>query len=182
MKHGIDHECKALEQYQNYFKHSGHPVKTFSSGFVVNPAYPFLSCSPDARVIDETEDNAYGIAVIKYPCKHLNVTPETACAGDSQFHLQMKDDFSVLKTNHRNCYQVQGQMGMTGAKWCDFVTYTFQGMIIERIYIDPDFFAIGDRKPTETSVTEFCYKSVNLSLEELKNIKILLFLIQELFR
>ena len=31
----------------------------------------------------------------------------------------------------------------------------------------------------ETSVTEFCYKSVNLSLEELKNIKIILFLIQE---
>ena len=26
----------------------------------------------------------------------------------------------------------------------------------------------GGRKPTETSVTEFCYKSVNLSLEELK--------------
>ena len=37
----------------------------------------------------------------------------------------------------------------------------------------------GNRKPTETSVTEFCYKSVNLSLEELKNIKIILFLIQE---
>ena len=37
----------------------------------------------------------------------------------------------------------------------------------------------GGRKPTETSVTEFCYKSVNLSLEELKNIKITLFLIQE---
>ena len=37
----------------------------------------------------------------------------------------------------------------------------------------------GGRKPTETSVTEFCYKSINLSLEELKNIKIILFLIQE---
>ena len=37
----------------------------------------------------------------------------------------------------------------------------------------------GGRKPTETSVTEFYYKSVNLSLEELKNIKIILFLIQE---
>ena len=37
----------------------------------------------------------------------------------------------------------------------------------------------GGRKPTETSVTEFCYKSVNLSLEELKNSKIILFLIQE---
>jgi len=40
----------------------------------------------------------------------------------------------------------------------------------------------GGRKPTETSVTEFCYKSVNLSLEEVKNIKIILFPIQELFR
>ena len=35
----------------------------------------------------------------------------------------------------------------------------------------------GGRKPT--AVTEFYYKSVNLSLEELKNIKIILFLIQE---
>ena len=40
----------------------------------------------------------------------------------------------------------------------------------------------GGQKPTETSVTEFCYKSVNLSLEELKNVKIILFQIQEPFR
>ena len=141
LKHGIEHESKALEQYQNYLKHSGHPVKTLSSGFVVNPAYPFLGCSPDAKVIDETEDNPFGIAEIKCPYKHRNVTPETACTGDSQFHLQMKDGFPALKTNHKYYYQVHGQMGITGAKWCDFVTYTFQGMIIERIYFDPNFFA-----------------------------------------
>ena len=44
---------------------------------------------------------------------------------------------------------------------------------------DPDGHQHGGRKPTETSVAEFCYKNVNLSLEELKNIKIILFLIQE---
>ena len=33
----------------------------------------------------------------------------------------------------------------------------------------------GDKKLTEASVTGFCSKSVNLSLEELKNIKIILF-------
>ena len=33
----------------------------------------------------------------------------------------------------------------------------------------------GGRKPAETSVTEFCYKSVNLSGEELKNVKIILY-------
>ena len=40
----------------------------------------------------------------------------------------------------------------------------------------------GGRKPTETSVTEFCYKSVNLFFEKLINIKVILFLIHELFR
>ena len=33
----------------------------------------------------------------------------------------------------------------------------------------------GGRKPAETYVTEFCYKSVNLSLEELKNVTIILY-------
>ena len=31
----------------------------------------------------------------------------------------------------------------------------------------------GGRKPAETSVTEFCCKNVNLSLEELKNVTII---------
>ena len=33
----------------------------------------------------------------------------------------------------------------------------------------------GGRKPAETFVTEFCYKRVNLSLEELKNVTIILY-------
>ena len=46
----------------------------------------------------------------------------------------------------------------------------------------PDGHQHGGRKPTETSVTEFCYKSVNLSLEKLKHIKIILFLTHELIQ
>ena len=42
----------------------------------------------------------------------------------------------------------------------------------------PDGLEHGYRKLTQTSVTEFRYNSLNLSLEELKNIKI----IHELFR
>jgi len=49
-----------------------------------------------------------------------------------------------------------------------------KGFIIRRI-INPDGHQHGGRKPTETSLTEFCYNSVNLSLEELKNNKIILF-------
>ena len=41
---------------------------------------------------------------------------------------------------------------------------------------------IGGRKPTETSVIEFCYKSENLFFEKLINIKVILFLIHDVFR
>ena len=40
----------------------------------------------------------------------------------------------------------------------------------------------GGRKPTETSVTEFYYKNVNLLPEELINIKVIPFLIHELLK
>ena len=33
----------------------------------------------------------------------------------------------------------------------------------------------GDRKPAETSATEFCHKSANLSFKELKNVTIILY-------
>ena len=39
-----------------------------------------------------------------------------------------------------------------------------------------------EKKKPETSVPEFWYKSVNLFLEELINIKVILFLIHELLR
>ena len=41
---------------------------------------------------------------------------------------------------------------------------------------------LDGRKPTETSLTEFFYKRVNLSLEELINIKVTLSLIHLLFK
>ena len=40
----------------------------------------------------------------------------------------------------------------------------------------------GGRKLTETAVTAFYYKSENLPLEELKNIKIIFFPTHEVFR
>ena len=46
----------------------------------------------------------------------------------------------------------------------------------------PDGHQHGGRKPTETPITGFCFKSVNLSIEELKNNKITVFPMQELFR
>ena len=59
------------------------------------------------------------------------------------------------------------------------------GDILTQIYRDlygrrhagahPDGHQHGGRKPTETFVSVVCYESLNLSLEELKNIKIFFF-------
>ena len=36
-------------------------------------------------------------------------------------------------------YQSQGQMGLTGAKWCDFMVYCDNDYHIERIYLTQTF-------------------------------------------
>ena len=41
---------------------------------------------------------------------------------------------------------------------------------------------MADGNQQKTSITEFCYKSVSLFLEKLINIKVILFLIHELFK
>ena len=139
LRHGIQHQHEAADQYSNYLRHSGHAVQSFPAGFVVNPAFPFLGWSPDGKVIDLTEDEPYGILEIKCPYKNRSVTPKTAY-HDKTFHFELRDDFPSLKKNHKYYYQVQGQLGITGTTWCDFVTYTLAGMCIERIYFDEDFF------------------------------------------
>ena len=79
LRHGIEHEHKAVECYSTFLQHSGHPVDVAHAGYVVNPAFPFLRCSPDGKVVDLTEDDPCGILEIKCPYKNRSVTPKTAC-------------------------------------------------------------------------------------------------------
>ena len=60
------------------------------------------------------------------------VTPLEACS-DSGLYLEEVNGEPKLKRNHHYYAQVQGQMGVTGAKWLDFIVYTSKGMSIERI-------------------------------------------------
>ena len=55
------------------------------------------------------------------------------------FFMEKVDDTQCrLKRDHAYYAQVQGQMGVTGAKWCDFIVYTSKGMYVERIAFDPN--------------------------------------------
>lgn len=44
-----------------------------------------------------------------------------------------------LKQSHPYFYQIQGQLAITGRKWCNFIIYTTVGISVERIMYDPKF-------------------------------------------
>ena len=53
-----------------------------------------------------------------------------------QFYLKQTDHGIKLKQNHNYCYQVQGLMGVTGMKWCDFCVWTGVDFFQQRILFD----------------------------------------------
>lgn len=60
-----------------------------------------------------------------------------------------------LKESHVYYSQVQGQMGVGGRSWCDFVVYTKSGIHVERIPINRDFWD-RDLLPKLVSFYDFC--------------------------
>ena len=44
----------------------------------------------------------------------------------------------ILKSKHKYYIQVQGQIGVTGMQWCDFVMWCGPGQLsVERVKFDP---------------------------------------------
>ena len=61
-------------------------------------------------------------------------------------YLVEQDNKIYLKPVHMYFYQIQGKMGLTGAKWCDFMVYGDNDYHIERIYFDTNSFDNMKRK------------------------------------
>ena len=74
---------------------------------------------------------------VKFPSSKFNVTPEEACS-DPSFWLELVNGSSWLKRNQEYYDQIQGQMALTEAKWCDFGLYTSRGLNMERILFDKE--------------------------------------------
>lgn len=113
---------------QMYIKQTGNHIHDI--GLVVNPDLPFLGASPDAIVCDNM---VTGLVEIKCPYSVRDMTIEDACVNSKTFFLQNDGENYKLSQKHVYWYQVQGQLLVTGAQFCDFVTYTKQDLYIERI-------------------------------------------------
>lgn len=73
------------------------------------------------------------------PFTKFHVTPLEACSDPKFFMQKVNDPECRLKRDREYYAQVQRQMGVTGAKWCDFIFYTSKGLYVERILFDPVF-------------------------------------------
>ena len=91
------------------------PVAVLKSGFVVSKSCPVLGASPDAKVVDCGCSLCFGLAEVKCP---FHVTPLEACSDPAFFMEKVSDTECKLKRDHPYYAQVQGQLGITRAKWC----------------------------------------------------------------
>ena len=76
---------------------------------------------------------------MKCPFKARDMTPTEASKQLNNFMSTIKDGALDLSTSH-DCYlQIQGQMALTGATWCDFVRYPKKGLSVQRIRFNEKF-------------------------------------------
>ena len=137
VEHGKKCEPVALKEYEKYMRKIGKPVKVIKSGLFVSPKMPILGCSPDAKVVDLSCQDNFGIGEVKCPSSKFSVSPLDACE-DPGFFLENKDGKPTLKKGHVYYDQVQGLMGLTGAQWCDFIVYTSTRLSVERVKFDQE--------------------------------------------
>ena len=126
MNWGKTNESTALSEYTKYYHALGNTnIVVCKAGFVICEEHPFLGASPDAYVHDPHAEDTYGLAEIKCPFKYRNICLNEA-AKESDFCSKIvstPEGRSALELKHSHAYyaQVQGQMAITGRKWCDFV-------------------------------------------------------------
>ena len=131
MLYGLESEAKAILKYENETM-----SKVCSSGLWVNPKFPFLACSPDGLVSDDTVIKIKSLKILKKYSVQTVTSPTTPVPKEvlSRQCFCVKDGKCVLKRTHAYYYQCQHILLVTERKHCDFLLYAENGPnSVERI-------------------------------------------------
>ena len=142
---GTEHEKDAITEYCAQNKDS-HSCFTFSScGLIINSSYPHLGATPDGIVQCKCCGN--GVVEVKCPyvCKDKSI--KDSCE-DSGFCLSYTGGVLTLKTNHAYYYQVQMQMKLCQAEYCDFVVWRPSETVVIRLVPDKSFIELAIEQAT----------------------------------
>lgn len=129
LDYGKKHEAEAKAKFLSLNK----SVHLHECGLMVNNEFPYLGASPDGILCD---GGKVGIVEIKCPYAARNSTIEEACNGLKDFALTKENTTISLKRNHMHYSQVQGQLLISGADYCEFIVFTQKDIHQEKI--EPD--------------------------------------------
>ena len=138
MKFGIENESKAIAIYSIQ---TGN--KVVSSGLWINAKYLHLGASPDGLILDDSTINVKGIIEVKclkiFRGRSIEQIIQQKLPELSRQCFKVVDNKILLKTSHSYYYQIQLQLLVTEAEYCDFVLYSDIGKIyIQGIFKDKD--------------------------------------------
>ena len=155
--YGKHHEAIAIKAYVDYQNKEGIAVQVNSCGLSVDPTMPWLAASPDAFVVDPTQEHQMmGCLEVKCPyvCERRKFS--AACKDVPGFCLVLKNNAMSWSKPHAYFYQVQTQMHATHLVWCDFVVWSpIQDIFVERLYYDPIFMKAAVLKAKEFYFKKF---------------------------
>jgi len=139
MRYGLASEAKAIGKYETVFI-----VNVRRYGLWVNPKFPFLGCSPDGLVNNDTVVEIKSLKIFKeYSVE--SVTSATSVVPKHVLKRQcfvVKDGKCVLKRSHSYNYQCQQILLVTERDYCDFILYAESGPdSVERISRDEPLIA-----------------------------------------
>ena len=141
IKWGIINEDKARQQYTEEMSACHQNFCCEPCGLVVNPLYPHLGASPDGNV--SCTCCGTGLLEIKCPYTGRNSHPDTLRSVNKSF----LNSQGLVRT-HKYYTQVQGQLLLCEKQHCDFVVWTTEGLLTERVYIDVRFTEKLEKKLT----------------------------------
>ena len=134
IKYGIQNEPVARESYLSYMHGLGHTDLTVEqTGLIVKKDKVFIGASPDGLVHCPCCTPSHGILEIKCPLSIAHSDPRSTPPA----YLTRQDGQLSLKKNHSYYSQIQLQLAVKEAAWCDFYVFTKMGQHMERIFPDP---------------------------------------------
>ncbi|XP_052001685.1 uncharacterized protein LOC127657076 isoform X2 [Xyrauchen texanus] len=132
--YGCKHEAQARGVYEKLMGREHAGFSCMDSGLWLNPKWPYMGSSPDGIVACDCHGT--GTCKIKCPHSHQDEANLRLCAGEKGFCLINDGDNVMLDRTHDYYYQVQGQLHIVDAEYCDFVVWNHNDIFVERILPD----------------------------------------------
>ncbi|KAK3109102.1 hypothetical protein FSP39_023080 [Pinctada imbricata] len=114
-------------------------ASTEECGLFLDKNYSYLAASLDMLVNCKCCGN--GLLEVKCAMVPKCDVCKGFCACNVPDYLKFDNHVFVLKKNHKYFCQIQGQMAITGRKWCDLCVYTCNGTHVQRVHFDDTYFA-----------------------------------------